>query len=242
MARLTKERKTLNSARGEEAVPDLVDAIMSNLRAVVDEYLAAFAYILPRAIGMVFVLVLGWLLGRLLGKAVAAVVKLSKADDALKGTPVGSYLAKAGYSLSTLMDLLTRIAVYLFSIAVAIRILRVPEAFALAQSLFDVVGRIVIGTAVFTVGLLIVEKVFDIAAKILVGEGGRTPLALSPRSRLPRSAGSCCSLLGRWSGFDASGALCVGVRAGSWNRPRSGHRRGSASGVQRGATGAREKP
>jgi len=38
MARLTKERKTLNSARGEEAVPDLVDAIMSNLRAVVDEY------------------------------------------------------------------------------------------------------------------------------------------------------------------------------------------------------------
>jgi len=106
-------------------------------------------------------------------------VKLSKADDALKGTPVGSYLAKAGYSLSTLMDLLTRITVYLFSIAVAIRILKVPEAFALAQSLFDVVGRIVIGTIVFVVGLLIVEKVFDIAAKILVGEGGRTPLALS---------------------------------------------------------------
>jgi len=160
-------------------VPDLVDAIMSNLRAVVDEYLAAFAYILPRAIGMVFVLVLGWLMGRLLGKAVAAIVKLSKADDALKGTPVGSYLTKAGYSLSTLMDLLTRIAVYLFSIAVAIRILKVPEAFALAQSLFDVVGGIVIGTAVFTVGLLIGEKVVGIAAKILVGEGGRTPLALS---------------------------------------------------------------
>jgi hypothetical protein len=160
-------------------VPDLIEAIMSNLRAVIDEYLAAFTYILPRAVGTVFVLVLGWLMGRLFGKAVAAVVKLGKADDALKGTPIGSYLAKAGYSLSTLMDLLTRITVYLFSIAVAIRILKVPEAFALAQSLFDVVGRIVIGTIVFVVGLLIVEKVFDIAAKILVGEGGRTPLALS---------------------------------------------------------------
>ncbi len=160
-------------------MPDLIEAIMSNLRAVVDEYLAAFTYILPRAVGMVFVLVLGWLMGRLLGKAVAAVVRLSKADDALKGTPVGSYLAKAGYSLSSLMDLLTRIAVYLFSIAVAIRILKVPEAFALAQSLFDVVGRIVIGTAVFTVGLLIVEKVFGIAAKILAGESGQVPLALS---------------------------------------------------------------
>jgi len=160
-------------------VPDFIEVILSNLRAVADEYLNAFTYILPRAIGMVFVLVLGWLLGRLLGKAVAVVVKLSRADDALRGTPLGAYLDKAGYNLSTLMDLLTRIAVYLFSIAVAVRILKVPEALALAQSLFDVVGRVVVGAAVFTVGLLIVEKVFDVAAKILVGEGGRTPLALN---------------------------------------------------------------
>lgn len=160
-------------------MPDLIDAIMSNLRAVVDEYLAAFAYILPRAVGMVFVLVLGWLLGRLLGKAVAAVVKLSKADAALRETPIGSHLSKAGYDLSALMNLLTRIAVYLFSVAVAIRVLKVPEALALAQGLFDVVGRIVIGTAVFTAGLLIAEKVFDIAVKILVDKSGQMPLALS---------------------------------------------------------------
>lgn len=157
----------------------MLDAIASNLRAVVEEYVAAFAYILPRTLGMIFVLVLGWLLGRLLGKAVAAVVRLSKADDMLRGTPIGAYLAKAGYSLSALMDLVTRITIYLISLAVAVRVLRVPEALALAQSLFEVVGRIVVGTAVFVIGLLIVERIIEITGKILVGEGRRASLMLN---------------------------------------------------------------
>jgi len=160
-------------------VQDFIEAILSNLRAVADEYLNALTYILPRAVGMVFVLVLGWLLGRLLGKAVAAVVKLSKADDALRGTPLGTHLDRAGYSLSMLMDLLTRMAVYLFSVAVAIRVLKVPEALALAQTLFDVVGRIVVGAAVFAVGLLVTEKLFEVLTRILASQGERVSLALN---------------------------------------------------------------
>ncbi|MEM1692095.1 MAG: hypothetical protein QW448_01345 [Thermofilaceae archaeon] len=147
-------------------MPDLIQAILDNLRFLLDEYTAALAYILPRTLAMILTLVLGWVLGRLLGKLAATIVKLGKADEALMATPLGAHLSKAGYTLSTFVDLATRVTVYVFSVALAIRVLRVPEAEIVAQSLFVVVGRIVAGVLVLIVGLLIVEKIFEFVGRI----------------------------------------------------------------------------
>ncbi|MCS7104442.1 MAG: hypothetical protein NZ954_02600 [Thermofilaceae archaeon] len=146
---------------------DLLQAIIDNLIVVIQEYIVALTHILPRALGMIMILVFGWFLGRVLGKATAAIVKLSKAEDALKNTPIGAYMVKAGYSLSTFMDLIARIVVYLFSIALAIRVFNIPEAIELAQNIFDVVERIVLGTVMAVIGLLIVEKLVEIASRVL---------------------------------------------------------------------------
>lgn len=136
------------------------------MRYVLDEYAAALAYILPRSLAMVITLILGWVIGRLLGKVAAAIVKLGKVDEAMMGTPLGAQLSKAGYTLSTFVDLVTRVTVYVLSVALAIRVLRLPEAEVIAQSLFNVVGRIVAGTLVLIVGLLIVEKIFEFVGRI----------------------------------------------------------------------------
>lgn len=147
-------------------MPDLLEAVLKNLEALLDEYTAAVVYILPRSLAMILTLVVGWLLGRLLGKAAAAIVRLGKADDALKGTPLGAYLSKAGYTLSAFTNLVTRATVYVFSTALAVRVLRIPEAEAVAQSLFSVVGRIAVGVLVLIVGILIVEKIFEFINRV----------------------------------------------------------------------------
>lgn len=149
-------------------MPDPIEAILSSLRALADEYFAALAYILPRSLAMILALVFGWLLGRLIGKLVATLVRFSKADEALKGTPLGEYLGKAGYTLSSLLDLVARATVYALSTAIAIKVLRIPEAEAVAHTMFVVIGRIVGGTLVLIAGLLIVEKIFDIVDRIFV--------------------------------------------------------------------------
>lgn len=179
-------------------MPDLTEAILSNLKALIDEYAATLAYILPRSLAMTLTLVIGWLLGRLLGKIVAAIVKFSKADDALRGTPLGVYLSKAGYTLSSLTDLATRVTVYIFSVALSIKVLRVPEAEAVAQSVFGVVGRIAVGILVLIIGMLIVEKIFDFVDKILVSE--------RPVARVAANAAHAFSaLLAVLAAFSAAG-------------------------------------
>lgn len=145
---------------------DLLDAILSNTKYLLDEYTAALAYVLPRSLAMILTLVLGWILGRLLGKVTAVIVKLGKADEALMGTPLGVHLSRAGYTLSTFVDLVTRVTVYVFSVALSIKVLRLPEAEIVAQSLFNVVGRIAVGVFVLIAGLLIVEKIFEFVGKI----------------------------------------------------------------------------
>lgn len=156
---------------------DIIGAILNELREIGVEYLTAIVFVLPRMLGMVLVLVVGWMLGRLMGRLVAAFVKVSKADDALHGTPLGIYLNKAGYSLSSLLDLVTRASIYIVTIALALRVLQIPEVTLAAGALLQLVGRLALGTIVLIIGLFIVEKIMGVAGRVL--EGGReTSIAL----------------------------------------------------------------
>ena len=161
-----------------EETPDLVKMLIEELGNIWREYLTALAFALPRALGMLLVLLIGWLLGRFLGKLVATIVRVSKVDEALKETPVGQYLSKAGYTLSSLLDLATRATVYLFSAALAVRALRIPEAIPVAQELFTLVSRIATAIIILVIGIVAVEKMMNIAYKILPEDSGHARAAL----------------------------------------------------------------
>lgn len=155
---------------------DVIAELINNLWVVFREYVNVLTFVLPRTLGIALTLVLGWALGRVLGKVVATVVKLSKADDIIKGTPFGAFLSRAETSLSALMDLATRITIYLITLSIAIRLLGVQEALLVAQELSLIVARIVVGTVVLIVGLLVVSKLFSLASKA-VAENDRVARA-----------------------------------------------------------------
>ncbi|MEM1508972.1 MAG: hypothetical protein QW291_05605 [Thermofilaceae archaeon] len=148
---------------------DIINVLLNELRKIGVEYLTTVIFVLPRILGMALILIAGWLLGRLTGKLIAAFVKISKADDALHGTPLGVYLNKAGYSLSSLLDLVTRASVYILTIALALRVLQVPEATSAADALLQLVGRLILGAIILTIGLFVVEKVIGVVSRVLEG-------------------------------------------------------------------------
>jgi len=157
---------------------DIIESILKEFENLMNEYATALAYILPRSVAAVLVLVIGWLVGRLLGKLVAATIRLSKAEDAFKGTPFGAYLSKAGFSFSSFIDTLVRAIVYVFTVALAVRALKMPEAEAVAQALFSIVGRVAAGVLVLVVGVLLVEKMFEILGRVPL-DGAMARLAVS---------------------------------------------------------------
>ena len=157
---------------------DIASMILEELKTLMQEYASILAYMLPRMLGATLVLLIGWILGRILGKVVQAVMKLSKVDDAVSETPMGKRLKEIGYPLSRLMDLVARIAVYLFSIGMAIKVIEYPEAVQIAQSLLSLVGRLVSGVVVLVVGLFAVEKIMSIASKLVEEDGSTTSFML----------------------------------------------------------------
>jgi len=156
----------------------IIESILKEFENLINEYAAALAYILPRSVAAVLVLVIGWLVGRLLGKLVAATIRFSKAEDAFKGTPFGAYLSKAGFSFSSFTDTLVRVIVYVFTAALAVRALKMPEAEAVAQALFSIVGRVAAGVLVLVVGVLLVEKIFEILGRVPL-DGAMAKLAVN---------------------------------------------------------------
>ncbi|RLE81300.1 MAG: hypothetical protein DRJ51_04110 [Thermoprotei archaeon] len=160
-------------------MPDIISLILLELQRLIEEYIAILAYVLPRMLAATLVIVIGWILGRVLGKVVYFILRVGKIDEAISETPVGKRLKEAGYSLSRLLDLVTRIAVYLFSIGVAIKVIGFPEAIQTAQSLIILVGQLISGTAVLVVGVFIVEKTIELAEKIVGEETPFMKLALS---------------------------------------------------------------
>lgn len=157
---------------------DLLNLILEELRKLAQEYVAILTFILPRLVGAVVILLLGWVVGRLLGKIAEVLVRFGKVDESISDTPVGKRLSSVNLQPSKLMNLVTRWAVYLFSIGISIRVLEIPEAIAVAQDLIGLVGRLVSGVLVLIIGVFVAEKIMDIATHLFGDGSPTTKLAL----------------------------------------------------------------
>lgn len=146
---------------------DIFSLILSEIRTILEELISTLSMVVPRILLASMVLVIGWLVGRLLGRLVALVVKHGGIESTFAETGIGKGLAKAGLTFSEIFDLLTRATVYILAIGLAIRTLGFEEAVTAAQSIIILVGQIVAGGAIFLVGLLVVEKMMDIVERIV---------------------------------------------------------------------------
>lgn len=151
---------------------DLLTYIWSSIQQILTEYAYTLFELLPKAFGAVAILLLGWILGRAFGKAVELIIRHSGAEATIVKTEVGSKLKDAGYDMAKLFNTISRIAVYLASLGIAVRALGMEEVTLISRSVVAMAQRIVIGVAAFTVGVMIVEAVVDFSKKII---GHRSP-------------------------------------------------------------------
>ena len=159
-------------------MPDIISLIASELESVLSEFLLALALVLPKVLVACLTLVIGWLLGRLVGKAVALIVRYGGIESAISETVIGRSLRKAGYTVSGLVDLIARVAIYLFSLGLAIRTLGYEEALIAAQKILTLVGQVISGALMLLIGVAVVEKVVEVAGKV-AGEGLRARMAVT---------------------------------------------------------------
>jgi len=119
----------------------------------------------PCILGALVVLIIGWIVGRLLGKAVRVVLdKISEQQIIKKGADLASVrgtVTNAGITVGYIGDLFTRIVVYLIAILAAVDILNMDYISKLMTSVIDYIPHVAAFVIILTVGFLLVDYFLD---------------------------------------------------------------------------------
>ncbi|KAF5436812.1 Conserved TM helix containing protein [Candidatus Methanophagaceae archaeon] len=112
------------------------------------------------ALGMIIaaliILLIGWIAGRLIGKAVGILVDKLGVDKALEKVDTGNWLQKSGWSISQLFDVVVRWFIYIIAIMAAVDVLRIEFLSSIMQMIALYFPRLIAAAIVLVVGLLLI--------------------------------------------------------------------------------------
>ncbi|MGA2935136.1 MAG: hypothetical protein ABSD81_08295 [Methanomicrobiales archaeon] len=129
---------------------------------------ATFA-ILPYLIGAIIVLLIGWIIGRILGKVVRIIFEKSGIDTYVLKSPVGGSFQKTGITLGYLGDIIIRIFVYLLAIMVAADILKIDPLTTFVERAVNYIPNVVIFGIILFVGFVFIDYLAGMLEKLYGG-------------------------------------------------------------------------
>ena len=122
--------------------------------------------VLPAILGALLLLLIGWIAGRLLGKAVRIV--LDKATAVATETPVigdsdlGKSIETSSISIGYLGDITVRCIVYLIAILAAVDILQLEYLSKLMTMVIEYIPHVVAFIIILVVGIILVDYFIDL--------------------------------------------------------------------------------
>ena len=119
----------------------------------------------PGIVGALVVLIIGWIVGRLLGRAVRIVLdKLSEQHIVEEGADVvsirGSF-KNAGLTVGYVGDIAVRIVVYLIAVLAAVDILKLDYLSQLMMMVVEYIPHVVAFVIIFVVGFILIDAFID---------------------------------------------------------------------------------
>jgi hypothetical protein len=125
---------------------------------------------LPGIIGALIILLIGWIVGRLLGKAVRIVLDKITGIDVIESSGFTSSFKRAGITVGYIGDIAVRIIVYLIAILAAADVLNLDFISALMTSIVEYIPHIVAFIILIVAGLLLVDYFIDFLTKYYGGQ------------------------------------------------------------------------
>lgn len=125
---------------------------------------------LPKIAGAIIILLIGWIVGRLLGKYVSKFLDKIGVDDALLKTAVGQAIEKSGTTVVKFFDILIRWFIYLIAIMAAANVLEIEFLSEFIQMIVQYIPSILAFLVILIVGFLLIDFLVDFLEHI--GEAG----------------------------------------------------------------------
>jgi len=115
----------------------------------------------PKLIAVIIILLVGWIVGRLLGKGVSKLLDKVGLDDALKKTVVGKAIERSGMTTAGFFDVIVRLFVYLVAIFAAVDYLGIEVLSEYMKAVVEYLPSLLAGIFVIIVGFIISDFIGD---------------------------------------------------------------------------------
>lgn len=143
-----------------------MDSVFTN---VANQWYGVIMTYLPSIIGALIVLLIGWIVGRLLGKAVRIVLdKISEQHLVEKVADEASFAGSvkgAGITVGYIGDIAVRIFVYLIAVLAAVDILNMDYMSKLMTTIVEYIPHVVAFVIILIVGFLLSDYFIDFLGK-----------------------------------------------------------------------------
>jgi hypothetical protein len=123
------------------------------------------AMYVPGIVGALVVLILGWIVGRLLGKAARIILdKIGEQHVVEEGADLASIrgsMKNAGLTLGYIGDITVRIVVYLIALLAAVNILNLDYLSQLMMEIVNYIPHVVVFVIILVAGFILIDAFID---------------------------------------------------------------------------------
>ncbi|MFA4826086.1 MAG: hypothetical protein WC593_13115 [Methanoregula sp.] len=117
--------------------------------------------VLPAILGALIVLLIGWIVGRLLGKAVHILLDKATAAPAIGDSDLGKSVTRSGITIGYLGDIAVRCIVYLIAIFAAVDILNLEYLSRFMTKVVEYIPHAIAFVIILVVGIILTDYFID---------------------------------------------------------------------------------
>lgn len=125
----------------------------------------------PTLIMVIALIIVGWILGKYLGKIVASILDKIGLDDIIDKTVIGDMIKKGGISTVSLFEVTIRWFIYIIFAVIIVDLLNINVVANFIAQIILFIPLIITALIVLIVGMIIVDFLAGIIQKVLVATG-----------------------------------------------------------------------
>jgi len=123
--------------------------------------------LLPNIVLSIVILIIGYIIGKLTAKAVTGAVRLTGGDEKFRKSDIGKNLTDAGYPISRILSIVTRLAIYTLTVLTALSVLNIPLLQEVGTLIAGYLPRLVGAIIVFLFGAMLIEWIADLTESLI---------------------------------------------------------------------------
>lgn len=153
--------------------PSITPVQLQDIPDFLGQVIADLALLIPRLIGAIIILLIGWFVGRAIGRVVSAIADRTEIDRRTLQTPIGDMLGGTERAVSNAFGKVAAYYIYFLAILAAADALQIPLLSAFIADAASYLPAFIAGLLIIVVGFIVADFVGNAIERSASATGSR---------------------------------------------------------------------